>query len=163
LLKTYKRVGKKINYLFMPNRNYFGGSDITSQHWLVFNAENNRFCHVLTGVFIVNLKGQSQNWLRETITLEIPIRPLPQGLGLHIEYWAPFFTMNSVYNKDTAVNSGHAVDSFSIAGLESDSNFGQYSVAFNVQTAVRDSDAYLYRIGYNVTLKGTLKPIRPIQ
>ena len=147
---------------YMPNRNFFSENDITSQHWLVFNVENNRVCYVLTGVFIVNLKGQSQNWLRETINLNIPIRPLPQGLGLHIEYWAPYFTMNAVYNKDTAVNSGHAVDRFGIAGLEGDSNFGQSDVTFYAQTAVRDTDAYLYRIGYNVTLKGTIKPVRPI-
>lgn len=146
----------------MPNRNYFSGSDIVSQHWVKFNIENNRVCYVLTGVFLTGLKGQSQNWLRERIIMNIPIPALPIETGLHIEQWAPYFTMNSVYNKDTAVNSGHAVDAFGLYDREIDSNYGQSTVNFYNDIAVRDSDAYLYRIGYNVTLKGTLKPLRPI-
>ncbi|MDQ6844421.1 MAG: hypothetical protein M3Z92_08735 [Bacteroidota bacterium] len=146
----------------MPNRNYFSGSDIVSQHWVIFNVESNRTVYVLTGVFLTGLKGESQNWLRERIFLNIPIPALPMDKGLHIEYWAPYFTMNSVYNRDTAVNSGHAVDAFGIQDREGDSNFGQNSVTFFADTAERDSDAYLYRIGFNVTLKGTLKPIRPV-
>ncbi len=146
----------------MANRIYFDRNDITSPHWVIFNVENSRVVYVLSGVFIVNLKGQSQNWLRETIHVNIPIPALPINIGLHIEYWAPYFTMNSVFNQNNAVNSGHAVDSFGIEGREIDSNFGQNTAGFFVNTAERDSDAYLYRIGYNVTLKGTYKPIRPI-
>ena len=146
----------------MANRTYFSGSDIVSQHWVKFAVENNKVCYTLTGVFLTGLKGDSQNWLRERIHLSIPIPGLPIDTGLHIEQWAPYFTMNSVYNKNTAVNSGHAVDSFGIEYRESDFNYGQNYANFFNDTAVRDSDAYLYRIGYSITLKGTLKPLRPI-
>lgn len=146
----------------MANRNYFGEGDIVSRHWVKANVENNKVLYTLTGVVLTGLKGESQNWLRERIEINIPIPALPRDTGLHIEQWAPYFTMNSVYNKNTAVNSGHAVDSFSISYREADTNYGQNSVSFFVHTAVRDSDAYLYRIGYNITLKGTYKPIEPI-
>lgn len=146
----------------MPNRNYFSGSDIVSQHWVFFNVENNRICYVLTGVFLTGLKGESQNWLRERIHLSIPIPALPRERGLHIDQWAPYFTMNSVYNKNNAVNSGHAVDAFGIEYRETDPAYGQSFVDFFVDTAESDSDAYLYRVGYNITLKGTIQPLRPI-
>ena len=145
----------------MGNKLFFDKNNLASQFWMHFNIEGGKVYYALSGVFITDLKGQDQNWLREGITLTIPITPSSLDSALHIEQWVPFFTMNSVYNQDEAVNSGHAVDSFDIVGLEGDENFGQTSVSFLVNTAIRDSDAYLYRIGYNVALTGTLKPTRP--
>ena len=125
-------------------------------HLPFFNVENNRICYVLAGVFLTGLKGESQNWLRERIQLNIPVPALPGEKGLHIDQWAPYFTLNSVCNKNNAVNSGHAVDAFGIEYRETDPAYGQSSVDFFVDTAESDSDAYLYRIGYNITLKGTI-------
>jgi hypothetical protein len=145
----------------MGNKSSFNQNDLASRFYMHFNIDGGKVYYALSGVFITNLKGQDQNWLNEQITLTIPIDITSIESALHIEQWVPFFTMNSVYNQDEAVNSGHAVDSFDITGLEADENFGQTTVSFLVNTAVRDSDAYLYRIGYNVALTGTLKPTRP--
>jgi len=145
----------------MPNKQVFDSNDIDRQFWMRFNIEGGKVYYALSGVFVTNLKGQDQNWLREAIALVIPITPSSVDSALHIEQWVPFFTMNSVYNQDEAINSGHAVDSFNITGLEADETSGQTSGTFLVNTAVRDSDAYLYRIGYNIALTGTLRPTRP--
>lgn len=147
----------------MTNKTSFNETDLASRFYMHFSIPGGRVYYALSGVFLTNLKGQDQNWLQQPIHLTIPIDVLPSpDTGLHIEQWVPFFTMNSVYNQDEAVNSGHAVDSFDIELLEADENFGQASVSFLVSTAIRDSDAYLYRIGYNVALTGTLKPRRQI-
>lgn len=143
----------------MSNKQYFDQRDLVSKFWMHFNIEGGRVYYALSGIFLTNLKGQDHNWLREGIHLSIPITPLQENIGLHIEQWVPLFTMNAVYNQDEAVNSGHAIDSYDIEGLVGDENLGQASVSFLVNTAIRDSDAYLYRIAYNVALTGTLKPL----
>lgn len=146
----------------MPNRTYFGQQDIFTYHWVEFNVPNSRICYVLTGVFVVNLMGSSQNWLRQRIYLSIPIPALPQGYGLHIEQWAPLFTLTSIYNRDNSVNNGDAIDNFDLSSRVTDSNYGESSANFYADVAIRDSDAFIYRIGYNITLIGTRKPLQPI-
>ena len=145
----------------MPNRISFSDTDIMNKHCVNFAVENNKVCYVLTGVFIVHLKGSSQNWLNERIVLSMSIPGLPLNMGIHIEQVAPYFGLNAIFNANVANNGGHAVDSFGLYSRESDPNFGQQGITFMVDTAVRDSDAWLYRIGYNITLKGTYKPPRP--
>ena len=98
----------------MANRTNFYQADISTYHWVKFNVENNRVCYILTGIFIVNLMGNSGNWLHERINMAIPIPELPEGQGIHIELWAPLFTLSSVFNAATAVNSGHAIDNFDL-------------------------------------------------
>lgn len=141
----------------------FDQRDIESAHHVKMVVEDSMVCYVLTGVLVANdIKGLDQHWLRERIAVNIQIPELPEGMGLHIHQWAPYFTMNSVYNKDTAVNSGHAVDGFALAWREVDTNFGQDIVRFFIDVAISERDAYLLRIGYNITIKGTLKPLRSI-
>lgn len=96
------------------------------------------------------------------IFLAIPIPGLPQDQGLHIEQWAPLFTLSSIYNKDNSVNNGDAIDNFDLADRELDPNFGNNPANFFADIAIRDSDAFIYRIGFNVTLRGIQKPIKPI-
>jgi hypothetical protein len=146
----------------MQNRTYFGQQDLSTYHWVKFNVENNRVCYVLTGVFIVNLMGNSQNWLRQRIYLSIPIPALPRDQGIHLEQWAPLFTLSSIYNRNNSVNNGDAIDNFDLSDRELDPNYGNNVAEFYADIAVRDSDAFIYRIGYNITLKGVQKPVRPI-
>jgi hypothetical protein len=148
-------------FALMPNRTLFSDTDIMSNHWVSFPVESNKICIVMTGVFIVHLKGSSQSWLNQRIELSMAIPGLPGSTGIHLEQVAPYFGLNAIYNAQVANNSGHAVDSFGLASRENDPNFGQQGIVFFVDIAVRDSDAWLYRIGYNITIKGTYKPPRP--
>jgi len=146
------------------NRTIFEAVDLATQHWVKFNVENNRICYVLTGVFIVNLVGNSPNWLNQKTIFDIPIPALPRSQGLHIEQYAPLFTLSEVFNRGTAVNSGHAIKIFDISSVNrtTDPNIGYTSAAFQVDFAISDIDAWINRIAYNVTLIGTIKPIENV-
>jgi hypothetical protein len=146
----------------MPNQTYFDQSNLAAFNWVIFDIPYGRRCYTLTGVFVVNLQGSSQNWLRQKIYMSIPIPGMAQGQGLHIEQWAPLFTLNSIYNKDTSVNNGDAIDDFNLSSRELDPNYGDATANFYADIAIRDSDAFIYRIGFNVTLTGYQKPVRPV-
>jgi hypothetical protein len=142
----------------MPNITNYGPNDLATSHWLKFNTGDNRICYVLTGIFIVNLRGSSQDWLRERISLSVPIPGLPNDKGLAVENWAPLFTLSAIYNEGNSVNNGDAIDNFFL-DIPSDPNVGTHSLSWEVDVGIRDSDAFIFRIGYNITLVGTLKPV----
>lgn len=146
----------------MPNKTSFDDRDLATSHWVKFNVQNNKVCYVLTGIFIVDFKGNSSNWLRQRITFGVPIPDLPRDMGLHIELWAPLFTLSSVFNAQTAVNSGHAIENFDLIPQVADANHGTLFAFFYADVAAREIDAYIHRIGYNITLTGTIKPLQPL-
>jgi hypothetical protein len=134
----------------------------------------------LTGVAIIDLKGNGPQWKWDGADLQIDIsgplaatgRQASPGriLGFQVEQWAPFASLNSIYDHKTAVNAGFAVDSFNIllgnAGAEGIPNvFSGGAVqegGLHVDVAVRDIDAWLYRVGYCVNLLGRIVEYTPI-
>jgi hypothetical protein len=111
----------------------------------------------ISGVAIVNLQGTSESdWFRERVTLNLnddvaravnlaPWRPRPQYFFTYrIEQWVPFATVNARYNRNVANHDGTAVDRFSL-----DPSFG---ALMHVDVAIRDTDAWLYRVGYQLQL-----------
>jgi hypothetical protein len=108
---------------------------------------DNKELIVLSGVVLTNLKGEAE-WRRDTLIIG-PKVPIPAGKMLVIEQGAPFVTINAIWNKDQSVNSGFAVDAFRIT-----SNKAYGYVSIEISFAVRDVDAWLYRVGYSVTLLG---------
>jgi hypothetical protein len=113
---------------------------------------------ILTGVVIIDLKGESgEQWRWETVDFGIPFRHLhPDGKALAPENWAVFVTINAIYNAGKSYNSGHAVDAFELLGARA--GLAQ-EIWVRAHVAVRDSDAYLFRIGYHVTLVGKFFPV----
>jgi hypothetical protein len=143
---------------------------INEQKWLL----------VLSGVGIVSLRGTS-NWLRETahilpdmrVPLDYAINrfsiPRPPGaeatdydVGFQLEQWAPFASISSIFDQDQSVNAGFAVDAWRHSPFATGTDaFSGQSVGcifdgIIVNVAVRDSDAWLYRVGYNITLLGQI-------
>lgn len=146
--------------------------DIHAQKWLL----------TLSGVAIVNFQGNSEaQWLHETLILEptvvdpmnyaiathsIPPPPGTEGngyaLAFQVEQDAPYASINSVFNQGQSINSGFAVD------VWRPNHFGTGTDAFThqpvgnlfsglqVDVAVRDTDAWLYRVGYNISLLGKI-------
>ena len=148
------------------------------QMWLV----------ILSGVAIIDLKGISTSqWRRETISLRpdivSPIEfainnysvSVPPGdlnsdfrLAFQVNQWAPYSGLSSMYNKSHSIHSGFAVDTwrpnpfFSSTDVSTNAALGNLFSGIQVDTAVRDSDAILYRLSYNITLLGKIVFLPPI-
>ncbi|MBK8610822.1 MAG: hypothetical protein IPL84_13015 [Chitinophagaceae bacterium] len=146
----------------MPNRQTFTQQDIESFHWVRFPGMNGEILFVLSGIIRTETKGSSQNWLNVPITCQINIPTLPQGQGFFIHYHAPFAALNSVFNQNQSVNSGHSVNTCRLKDVNPNGNFGSNTITLELGLAVRDSDAYLHRVGFNITLAGVILPLKPV-
>ena len=137
---------------------------------------------VLSGVVIVDLKGSSAaTWRHETVSfrpdLNAPLKfainkhgvPTPSGTQgvdyitfFKVEQWAPFAALSSVFNQNVSVNSGFAVDRWRpnpFTTAQDSFSPVQHTNLFDgiqVDVAVRDSDAWLYRLSYKITLLGRI-------
>jgi hypothetical protein len=147
-------------------------ASIRDQKWLL----------VLSGVGIVNMQGKtSDDWRHDEVLISPDVRspldfaigrwgiPRPQGtegqnyqVVFQVDQWAPFAGLNSVFDQNESVNAGFAVDDWrpSPFNVGNDAFSGQpVSNIFTgiiADAAVRDSDAILYRVGYNITLEGRI-------
>jgi hypothetical protein len=123
---------------------------------------------VLSGVALIDFQGTSEpEWHREQFALDLGVdfgsalnlAPWPHPRGerwtlFQTEQWAVFATVNARFNANTAYNDGSAVDRFWL-----DRSRGPVVLVADV--AVRDTDAWIYRIGYRVDLYGSMVPGEP--
>jgi hypothetical protein len=147
------------------------------------SIHDQKFLLVLSGVVMANLEGNSTSqWRQETVSFlpdmagpqnsgplnwaigrfGIPKPPGNFAVGFSLEEWAPFASLSSIYDQHQAIDAGFAVD------VWRPTHFAQGVDAFtllpvnnifsglNVDVAVRDTDAWLYRLGYNITLLGKI-------
>jgi len=92
--------------------------------------------------------------------------PQPQNqsftIGFSLEEWAPFASLSSIFNQGHSINSGFAVDVWRpnhfATGTDAFTHapVGNIFTGINVDVAVRDTDAWLFRLGYNITLLGKI-------
>jgi astacin len=131
---------------------FIESSRFRSRHWVHTHADDNKELIRMTGIVIVDHKGFGSNWRRNTLklTLKFPSHIIPNGKKFRVEQWAPLTTINAIFNRHTAVNAGWAVDNFWGPGRVTIED--SFSIYTNI--AVRDIDGWLYRIAYDVTLKG---------
>ncbi len=125
----------------------------SSKHWLHCQTADGFEMIQISGIALTDFKGaQNGQWHREQLDLwiTIPAGIIPQGLAYRIVHWAPFITLNAIYDRSHSVNAGFAVDDF--WGPGNVTTFGSIHLYANL--AARDKDAYLYRIGYQVTMLG---------
>lgn len=126
-----------------------------SQHWVRTHTADDKELITLTGIVLVDIKGTGQEWYRDELILTIRFPDLlPPDKWILIEHWAPFITINAIYNRRHAVNAGWAVDEFWGPGRVEVGNGG--SITMHARIAVRDVDGWLFRVGYNLTLSGIL-------
>jgi hypothetical protein len=84
-----------------------------------------------------------------------------------LEEWAPFACLSSIFNQDQSINSGFAVDTWrpnhfgSGTDVLSNRPVNNIFSGINVDVAVRDTDAFIFRVGYNITLLGKIAFIAP--
>jgi hypothetical protein len=148
------------------------------------SIHDQKFLLVLSGVVIANLEGNSASqWLYETLSF-LPDMAGPQNSGplnwaiqrwgipkppgqnfsiaFSLEEWAPFASLSSIFDQDQSINAGFAVDVWRpnhfATGNDAitHSPVGNIFTGINVDVAVRDTDAWIYRVGYNITLLGKI-------
>ena len=144
--------------------------NISGQKWLL----------VLSGVAITDFKGNSPaHWLPETLMIRpdvssplkyaidkysIPIpRPgINDPVSFQVEQGIPFAAISSIFNQNQSVNSGFSVNVWRPApyytGIDASSG-AALNMLFSgiaVDVAVRDNDAWLYRVSYHITLLGKI-------
>lgn len=167
--------------------------DITSfagQNWVITpaaravnegappNISRQKWILVLSGVALLNLKGQSSAaWLRATARMRPDLRgPLNHAISRYsiptpstahnslfqVEQWAPFAAPSSMLNLGHSINSGFAVDAWrpnpfaTVNESGTGRTVGNVFTGIAVDVAVRDSDAWFYRLSYNITLVGQI-------
>ena len=136
---------------------------------------------VLSGVATLDVQGNSESqWRHETVSLRpdligplqyaithhsIPTPPGSLGAtywaGFQVEQWAPFAALSSMLNLGESINSGFAVDVWRPNPFQTWTGFSNTQVTnlfdgIQVDVAVRDTDAILYRLSYNITLLGRI-------
>jgi hypothetical protein len=144
----------------------------------IAGIRDQRFLLILSGVAIVDVKGNSgATWLRETVSLrpplydalnyavnrwQIPTPSVSYGIEFETEQWAPFVSLSSVYNQGESINSGFAVDAWRLnpfgSGNDAMTNqpFNRLFSGIQIDIAVRDTDAWIFRLGYNIALLGKI-------
>jgi hypothetical protein len=136
---------------------------IAAQKWLL----------VLSGVAIVDFKGTGADWQRDTLLIrpdiDAPMNHAINRFGIHrpgfakfqAEQWSPFAAVSSILDLGQAVNAGFAVDvwrpEFEVgAEAVSLAPLTQLFTGIQADVAVRDSDAFLQRVSYNMTVLGRI-------
>jgi hypothetical protein len=138
--------------IFFSQSNPADASRFRSFNYVHVPLGGNRHLITCTGIVIIDYKGETSDaWRRDKLHLSFPIPELPAGQWLNLDYWAPFLTINAIFNQDQSINAGWAVDE---VGLEVPQNRTIPALSIVADIAVRDSDGWLYRVGYNVTVSG---------
>ncbi len=163
------------NWTIVPVSDVAGNSPSTS-------VENQQWSVTLTGVAIVDLRGEIGRWRHRDLVIYPDIvaplsyagqragidLPPPEGVdksyayALQLEQWAPFVTPASMLNEGHSIDSGFAVDTWRPAPFwtgKNDRLDEDYPQLFNgvvAEAAVSDNDAILYRIAYHFHLVGRI-------
>jgi hypothetical protein len=141
---------------------------------------------VLTGVCLIDFQGDNvDDWRRETITIypdvaaplqyaidrygiSVPARHPGEYPVLSLDQWAPYAAFSSIFDKDSgAVDAGYAVDVWRPTPFYSTTDAAGRAVynifnGIDVDVAVRNNKAWLYRISYHITLLGKIAFLPPI-
>lgn len=142
-----------------------------------------QFLLVLSGVVMANLEGNSASqWLQETVSFlpdmagpqnsgplnwaisrfAIPRPPGNFTVGFSLEEWAPLASLGSIFDQYQSINAGFAVDDWRpthfATGINALTNLpvGNIFAGIDVDVAISDTDAWIYRLGYNITLLGKI-------
>lgn len=141
--------------------------------------QDQKFLLVLSGVAIIDVKGNSTaQWFYETVVIRpdivAPLQaavakyhiPVPGGaatyrVGFQVEQWVPSAALGSIFNQNQSVNSGFAVERWRPNPFDSMKDFSNVTVnnlfsGIQVDVAVRDTDAWLFRLSFQVTLLGRI-------
>lgn len=106
-------------------------------------CDSNRL-YIFTGTAVFSFKGTGPKVLRDEISFNIPGKSFLDGQVRKVVVTAG---LSSIFNDGPANNAGWAIDSVE-AGYEKKSN----QIKVSAKLAVRDSDGYLLRFGFQATV-----------
>jgi hypothetical protein len=146
--------------------------------------QNQKWLIVLSGVGICNFKGQtsSGDWTRSTVDLSPDLEPaleyaiseynLPRPeiwgvayddtVGLMVDQLTSFATINAIFEDSESVYAGFAVDGWHPLPYRAGTNVmtnlpcSNIFTGITVDAAVFDTESWLYRVGYHITLLGEI-------
>jgi hypothetical protein len=153
-------------------------ASIHDQKWMLFlsgvviaNFKGNSGAAWLneTMSFIPDMAGPSNSGPLNWAISHYPI-PRPPGnpgsnynIVFSLEEWAPFASLSQIFDQDNSVNSGFAVNTWrpnhfeTGTDLVSNQPISNIFTGINVDVSVRDSDAWIFKLGYNITLLGKIR------
>ncbi len=167
------------NWLITPAATAVGEpapTNISKQQWLL----------ILSGVAVANFQGNSTAlWKAETVTIlpdlagstgSGPLNwaigrysiPKPPGGGYNIgfsldsESWVPFAALSKMIDQNQSINAGYAVELWRptpfIGGTDafSGASVANIFAGIDVDLSVRDSDAFIEKVSYNISLLGKI-------
>jgi hypothetical protein len=79
-----------------------------------------------------------------------------------VEQCAPLAGLNSIFNKGQSIDSGFAVNAWRLNEFMTGTNavtnaaLGDVFAGFQVEVGVRDTDAWLHRVNYHITIVGKI-------
>jgi hypothetical protein len=165
------------NWLITPAAQAVGEqppATIRDQKWLL----------LLTGVVTANLEGNSTSqWLNTNLAFlpdmagpnnsgplnwaiaqyGIP-KPTSQNytIAFTVDEWAPFVSLSAIFDQNQSVDAGYAVNVWRpnhfVTGVDAftDAPVGNIFTGVNADVGVRDSDAWILSLGYNIALRGRI-------
>lgn len=132
-----------------------------SVHHLVMPSTGDRTYVGLTGVVLATLRGTSEEqWREETFRIYVSLQKAAHDAGFRESHWfravhwTAFATLSSIFNDEEANDAGWAVNAFRLE----DPPLLRGAAPLIVETAVRDTDGYIFRLGYNITMLGRFVP-----
>jgi hypothetical protein len=84
-----------------------------------------------------------------------------------LDEWSPFVSLSAIFDQAQSINAGYAVNVWRPNAFGSGTDIvtkqpvGNLFSGVNADLAVSDSDAWIYRLGYNITLLGRIVFIAP--
>lgn len=139
-------------------------NSVHSYHWVHFTDSQQREVYVLSGTCILDpvLAGpqDGSRWQRGQTAFVVQVPDLPDGQGLVVQQWAPTVVLGSIQDDGAAENAGWAVDDFDLQVTEGQAS-AYVSPVFNY--AVGDTDGYLLRVAFTVTVVGYYAQIQNME
>ncbi len=138
-------------------------NSIVSPHLLFFKTgekylNKDLYFFSVSGISLPNFKGNSSNWRRDELMLNIKIpthqipiasRPSPSHFAVFkSKSWTVFAGINSMYNNQASINNGYAVDAFELLNP----HYILDALRVECRIATVDNNAILFRVGFKVDL-----------
>jgi hypothetical protein len=126
----------------------------TSVHFLHHRTPDGKELLNLTGIALVEFSdNEATTWKKETYELILDLKMLPNGKIFRLtDGWTVLVVPVNIENLNVSNNNGIAVNQFRLAN--ENPGLGIRAARIQCDLAVRDSDAWLHRVAYQVTLVG---------
>ncbi|MCZ6862540.1 MAG: hypothetical protein O7I42_20085 [Alphaproteobacteria bacterium] len=141
-------------------------SNVTSRHWLRMptpHARANSELFVFSGIAIFDqLKGTGSSWEGGTATIVANYgNVIPEGRAILPHHWTVNIQLASIFNANVANNTGWSVNDYRLRRFRNALGGDRVAVVegkliVRAEIAVRDIDAFIHRLSYDVTILGTV-------